>query len=489
MNRMPARAAAVAVALILLACEEASPPLAPSPSPASLSTSVDDASMLAVVQTEWRCGVDMMAGCDPEGGWGWTRVTHITTVNADGSNPVNVTGDNKGIDATPAWSPDGMRLAFTRDDEILVVAGSGGTQTNLTRHSAYDGHPAWSPDGARIAFYSNRDGQAELYVMNAADGSNVTRLTNGVGVTGGPDWSRDGVRIAFDCVIDSGNTDICAINVDGSGFVRLTSAPGADGGADWSPVGQIAFGTARYGTGLELAVMNGDGSDVRRVAAGLYGYEPDWSPDGARFAFEGMDQVYVMQVDGTGLVPVIAGISPAWRPVNTPPPVDMPPIASFTYQCSGLTCTLDGRGSIDDRGIVSYAWNLDTGASASGAQVTTTYPAAGPRTVILTVTDVAGQTNSVSRIIDVVAPPDQPPNASFTFTCARTKCTFDGRASTDDLGIASYSWSLGSQPGGTATGAVVTHDYKRSGSYTVTLTVRDTAGQSHVAARTVTVTK
>jgi Tol biopolymer transport system component len=54
--------------------------------------------------------------------------------------------------------------------------------------SASDGVPAWSPDGTRIAFESERDGNLEIYVMNA-DGSGVTRLTNDPASDSTPAWS------------------------------------------------------------------------------------------------------------------------------------------------------------------------------------------------------------------------------------------------------------------------------------------------------------
>jgi Tol biopolymer transport system component len=81
---------------------------------------------------------------------------------------------------TPAWSPDGRKLAFVsrRDgnSEIYVMNSDGSAQENLTRQPANDSHPSWSPDGRKIAFVSRRDGNSEIYVMNA-DGSGLRNVT------------------------------------------------------------------------------------------------------------------------------------------------------------------------------------------------------------------------------------------------------------------------------------------------------------------------
>lgn len=85
-------------------------------------------------------------------------------------------------------------------------------------------------------------------------------------------------------------------------------------------------------------------------------------------------------------------------------------------------------------------------------------------------------------------PTDQPPTASFTVSCGRQPCSFNAGASADDHAIASYTWSFGdgSAPmSGTA--AQVSHGYGARGSYTVTLTVSDAAGQKASAARSVRV--
>ena len=86
-----------------------------------------------------------------------------------------------GAQADPAWSPDGRKIAFLNgrdgNSEVYVMNANGSGQRNLTRNPGNDADPAWSPDGRKIAFVSNRDGNDEIYVMNA-DGSGQRRLAH-----------------------------------------------------------------------------------------------------------------------------------------------------------------------------------------------------------------------------------------------------------------------------------------------------------------------
>src|SRR5262245_17758581 len=86
-----------------------------------------------------------------------------------------------------------------------------------------------------IAFGSNRDGNEDIYSMNA-DGSRVTRLTNNPAVDSYPSWSADGAQIVFNSDRD-GNYEIYKMNADGSGQIRLTNNSAIDANASWSPDG------------------------------------------------------------------------------------------------------------------------------------------------------------------------------------------------------------------------------------------------------------
>jgi PKD repeat protein len=161
----------------------------------------------------------------------------------------------------------------------------------------------------------------------------------------------------------------------------------------------------------------------------------------------------------------------------TAPAQNRPPVAQFTVSCLNTTCTFNASGSTDDGGIVSYVWNLDKypGGSATGATVTVTYPHTGLRNVTLTVRDAQGLTGSITKQVNVV---DAPPVAKFTSSCSSLTCTFDASTSTDDVGITSYVWNLDKYPGGSAAGVKVTTTYPHGGTRNVTLTVKDSKGQT-----------
>ena len=151
----------------------------------------------------------------------------------------------------------------------------------LTTDPAADFDPTWSPDGSRIAFRSQRDGNDEIYVMNANGTCQMNITHNSLA-----DWSPDGTQIAFSRFFgDNSFTDIALIRPDGSGLKRLTTAHGEY--PAWSPDGtKIAFASARDGN-YEIYVMNADGSDQTRLTNNpAYDMSPTWSPDETRIAFD-----------------------------------------------------------------------------------------------------------------------------------------------------------------------------------------------------------
>ena len=167
--------------------------------------------------------------------------------------------------------------------DIFKVNAAGGTPVQLTKTPGYDAEATVAKDGT-IVFTSVRDGDMEIYSMNA-DGSNVKRLTNLPGPDGGPFFSPDGSMIVF-----RGRHPEPGAELDDY-FALLKKEL-------WRP------------TGLDVFVMNRDGSNLRQVTK-LEGanWAPYFTPDGKRIIFASNHKnprsrnfdLYLVNLDGTGL--------------------------------------------------------------------------------------------------------------------------------------------------------------------------------------------
>src|SRR3954463_13816630 len=200
----------------------------------------------------------------------------LGTVNAQGGDrqPLVPDGTSGHIYPGPQWSPDGTKVAFAsnRDGnlEVYVVNANGTGLVNLTKNPADDSSPAWSPDGRRIAFETNRDGQDEIYVMNA-DGSSPGNLSAFPLDEFNPAWSPNGQTIVFERDRDGTNHDLWAI----------------------SPSGGPA--------------------SAHRLTTAANDSNPDWSPDATRIVYQRGDELWTMRADGSGQASLhVIGARPAW---------------------------------------------------------------------------------------------------------------------------------------------------------------------------------
>ncbi|MDH5376464.1 MAG: PKD domain-containing protein, partial [Candidatus Bathyarchaeota archaeon] len=151
--------------------------------------------------------------------------------------------------------------------------------------------------------------------------------------------------------------------------------------------------------------------------------------------------------------------------------------------------TLDGSGSYDNVDIANYTWTLfdATPKTLTGIKPTYIFNTPGKYTVTLNVTDAIGNWNASSVLITVldITPPIV--NAGQNQTILQgTTVTFDASKSNDNVGLVLYSWDFGD--GTSQTGVAVTHTYSNPGTYVVTLTVKDAAGNTDTAKITINAT-
>jgi Tol biopolymer transport system component len=284
----------------------------------------------------------------------------LYVVNADGSGKKLLAGCGQSLAcgwdlrAALAWSPDGSRLVFSRGEPLglealYIVNVDTGKHRLLTQCTlrqlketrlCIDESPAWSPDGSKIAFEVNG---GLLYIVNV-DGSGLKSLrTAGLGAEY-PAWSPNGKRIAFTAV-----NGIYAVNANGSNLRRLVSdvavgtafGPGGLGGPmpsripAWSPDGTHiligSFPALPFHRGAMVWVMDANGTHLRRLYRApshtIQWAGPIWSPDGKSTAFSVRSTqpgLYLMAPDGRHLHRVTRIFlppdltvfpPPAWQPI------------------------------------------------------------------------------------------------------------------------------------------------------------------------------
>ena len=173
----------------------------------------------------------------------------VLCVLATGSQPARSTSpESDDRQPAPTVQRAQPKIAFSskRDGnwEIYVMDADGRQQTRLTTSPSQDRFPVWSPNGRQIVFGSERAGQWELWVMES-DGSRLMLLTTGIVAKGPRSWSPDGAQIVFESDRDA-NREIYSIRADGTRLARLTHNPAEDYSPRWSPDGtKIAFVSSR----------------------------------------------------------------------------------------------------------------------------------------------------------------------------------------------------------------------------------------------------
>lgn len=171
----------------------------------------------------------------------------------------------------------------TRDGnkEIYVMNANGNKEINLTRNRADDLDPTWSPDGEQILFVSNREGVRDLYLMDA-DGDNVQRVFQRSGHREQPAWSPDGKMIAYAAPEENA---IMIASITGRSEKRLAWIDRGNGYPAWSPDGSEIAYNWMGGGGIRRINLDTERITVFLEDRKFVRWQPAWSPTGNRIAF------------------------------------------------------------------------------------------------------------------------------------------------------------------------------------------------------------
>ena len=243
----------------------------------------------------------------------------LWTVDGRGGKPRRFSA-GVGAARSPAWSPDGRRIAYTVEEGV-VISPVGSTKHRVVAEGAYA--PSWAPDGKRLAVMSG----SGIDIVTLATGKRETVLENGGAAetsNSSPAWSPDGKTIAYVVDIDVPGAGRLALYDLSTRKARLTGVH-MQHAPDWRPDGAaLAYVVSRTcGSSECYDVRLYDLRSQRTRPLLTNANEPSWSPDGRWIAFvrlvRGNDEIWVARPDGSSARRLThnpgVDIHPAWQPL------------------------------------------------------------------------------------------------------------------------------------------------------------------------------
>jgi subtilisin family serine protease len=335
----------------------------------------------------------------------------------NGAQVINMSFESNGqpcshVDAS--GMRDAVAFAIGRNVTVVAAAGNHGADAANTVPASCPGVIAVAATDRNntLAQYSNRGA-----VTLAAPGGGATLVMGSKGPEIGPDGRGPGIGCPDDPASYFGPSDQGAV-------------------ATWTTSNNGHC--YRYLSGTSMAAPH-----VAGVVGLMLSRNPSLSPSQVRQILQATAQPLPGCAGNCG-----AGLLNAFGAVQQAAPLpinDANPIPRFTFQCSGLQCTFDGRNSTDDRGIVSFQWRFPGQQTRAGATTSFFMPGYLSHTVRLRVTDTAGQIAEIAQTINPTQPLVTPVQGAY-YNPQRSGNGIDlFETSTGDWHVTWYTY----EPGGT----------------------------------------
>jgi TolB protein len=246
-----------------------------------------------------------------------TRVAYVTSIaategerkialqvaDADGYHPQTIVTSKEPL-MSPAWSPDGRKLAYVSFEKgrpsIWVQEVFTGRRQKVASFKGINGAPAFSPDGRKLALTLSKDGNPDIFVLDLAKRT-VRPLTRHYAIDTEPAWSPDGRHIVFTSD-RGGKPQIYRVSVNGGKAERMTFEGDYNARASYSPDGKQLVMVTRVGGAYRIGVMELASGRLQVLSSGRLDESPSFAPNGSMVIYAtklgGQGELAAVSVDG-----------------------------------------------------------------------------------------------------------------------------------------------------------------------------------------------